>query len=77
MSDVNFSKVMPTRGAAAECWDGTDEFGNPALVGFVAAQSALEWGDQSEELRRTEIIEDLVRLVIFYFSINLISYIPR
>ncbi len=53
---------MPKMGATAECWDGTDENGEPALVGFIAAQSAVEWADQDEELREKEVIEDLCRL---------------
>ena len=53
---------MPKMGAAAECWDGSDENGEPALVGFIAAQCAVEWADQDEALREKEVIEDLCRL---------------
>jgi hypothetical protein len=30
-------------------------------VGFIAAKAAVEWADQNAELRRTEVVEDLVR----------------
>ena len=53
---------MPKMGAAAECWDCTDENGEPALAGFVAAKCAVEWADQDDELREREVIEDLCRL---------------
>jgi monoamine oxidase len=53
---------MPKMGASAECWDGSDENGEPALVGFIAAQSAVEWADQDESLREKEVIEGLCRL---------------
>ena len=42
---------MPTIGAVAEVFDGTNEFDQPALLGFVAADAAVQWGDQSEEVR--------------------------
>ena len=59
---LSFRRRMPTLGAAAECWDGSDENGEPALVGFVAGQCAVEWADQTDALREREVIEDLVRL---------------
>lgn len=59
---LSFNKKMPTIGAVAEVFDGTNEENQPALIGFIAAKSAVEWADQSEELRRTEVIEDLVRM---------------
>ena len=48
--------------AANECWDAMNEYGEPALVGFIAAQSALDWEDQAPELREKEVVEDLARL---------------
>jgi len=33
----------------------------PALLGFVAADAAVQWGDQSYEVRKNEIIEGLVK----------------
>ena len=62
MGKRSFHRKMPTKGAAAECWDGTDENGEPALVGFIAGQCAVEWADQTDELREKECVEDLVRL---------------
>ncbi|RNA10385.1 putative flavin-containing monoamine oxidase A [Brachionus plicatilis] len=62
MDKLNFSRKMPTFGAVNEVFDGTNEDGEPALIGFIAADTALEWADQSFELRRQEVIEDLARM---------------
>jgi monoamine oxidase len=59
---VSFNRKMPTIGCVAEVFDGTNEENQPALLGFIAAKSAVEWADQSEELRRKEVIEDLARM---------------
>lgn len=59
---LSFNRKMPTLGASAECWDGTNEYGEPALVGFLAGRNATEWADQSDELLKLEIIENLARL---------------
>ena len=61
INKITFNKQIPSIGAVAEVFDGTNEEEQPALVGFVAAKAAVEWGDQSEEVRRTEIIEGLVK----------------
>jgi monoamine oxidase len=53
---------MPTRGALCEVFDGSNEKDEPALVGFIAGDVAAEWSNVSDELRRTEVVEDLVRL---------------
>lgn len=62
INKLNFNRKMPTYGAVNEVFDGTNEDGEPALVGFIAADTALEWADQSFELRRKEVIEDLARM---------------
>ena len=61
INKISFNKQIPSIGAVAEVFDGTNEEEQPALLGFVAANAAVEWGDQSEEVRRTEIIEGLVK----------------
>lgn len=66
LTEINFInffylKQIPTIGAVAEVFDGTNEENQPALVGFVAADAAVQWGDQSEEVRRNEVIEGLVK----------------
>ncbi len=53
---------MPKLGAVAEVFDGTNQDEEPALLGFIGAQGAVEWADQSEELRKKEVIEDLARM---------------
>jgi monoamine oxidase len=58
----NRLRRMPTLGAVAEVFDGTNEDKQPALVGFIAGKAAVEWAEQSDELRRNEVIEDLARV---------------
>ncbi|CAF1040430.1 unnamed protein product [Brachionus calyciflorus] len=62
INKLNFNRKMPTFGAVNEVFDGTNEEGEPALIGFIAADTALEWADQSLELRCKEVIEDLARM---------------
>ena len=62
MKSPGFNRKLPKYGAVCESFDGSNEDDEPALVGFIASEVAVEWGDMSEELRRTEVIEDLVRL---------------
>jgi monoamine oxidase len=59
---LTYNKSMPTTSAVAEVFDGTNSDDEPALVGFVAGKSVMEWSDVDDDLRRTEIIEDLVRM---------------
>jgi monoamine oxidase len=58
----SFNKQMPTIGAVAEVFDGSNHENEPALVGFIAAKAVVEWADQSDEVRKMEVIEDLARL---------------
>ena len=53
---------MPKLGAVAEVFDGTNHDNEPALLGFIGAQGAVEWADQCPELRKKEVLEDLARL---------------
>jgi monoamine oxidase len=62
MKKPNFNKQMPKHGAVAEVFDATNEQGEPALVGFIASEVALEWADLDESLRRQEVLENLARL---------------
>jgi len=32
------------------------------LLGFIAAKAAVEWADQSDAVRKAEVIEDLARM---------------
>jgi monoamine oxidase len=60
-NEKKFKNPYPSLGPIAIVYDGTTYDGWPALVGFSAAKQATEWLDQSVNLRRTEIIESLVR----------------
>ncbi len=32
------------------------------MLGFIAAKAAVEWADQSDAVRKAEVIEDLARM---------------
>lgn len=55
------SKGFPTIGPVNLVYDGTTLDGEPALVGFIGGRTAVEWLDQSSELRKKEILICLVR----------------
>ena len=41
---VSFNKRLPTLGAIAYFGDATNEKNEPALVGFIGGNPAIEWG---------------------------------
>jgi monoamine oxidase len=62
---------FPTYGPLAITFDGTTHEGAPALVGFVCADAAVQWQEQSAERRRQQIIASLVR----YFGAEAENYV--
>jgi monoamine oxidase len=60
-SNLTFNKQMPSIGPITCMFDATTNNDEPALIGFMACRSAIEWADQSAQIRRDEIIECLVR----------------
>lgn len=55
-------RKMPNLGVLTEIWDGTNEEDQPALVGFIAGKAALQWAEQTDELRKKEVIDRLAML---------------
>ncbi|RNA27769.1 putative flavin-containing monoamine oxidase A [Brachionus plicatilis] len=67
---------IPKSGPIACVFDGTNDQGQAALVGFIGAKMAVEWTDQKDELRKQEVIEALVR----YFgqeARNYLEYVEK
>lgn len=65
--ELNF----PTIGPLAVIYDATTDDDEAALVGFIAANAAVQWADQDALMRKTEVIQALVR----YFGDEAASYI--
>jgi monoamine oxidase len=61
VSNLAFNKLMPTIGPITCMFDATTNDEEPALIGFIACRSAIEWSDLSAQMLRDEIIECLVR----------------
>jgi monoamine oxidase len=66
----------PKYGPLSIVYDATTDEGEPALVGFVCAQPAVDWLGQDDMTRRQEIIQALVR----YFGTeanNFVQYFEK
>jgi monoamine oxidase len=70
-SKLKSNKQMPRIGPFCCVFDATTHDNHAALLGFIAANAAVEWADQSATLRRQEVIEALVR----YFGTEARDYV--
>ena len=58
---LTFNKQFPSIGPIVCMYDATNCDDEPALVGFLAGRSSIEWADVDSILRKNEIIDSIVR----------------